>query len=120
MRDMVKAIAAYDSPLWHTAGLAGSATSSRGPLHAVHDHSSPEASGTAATLGFDRSITLPDATDDDIGASSAEAALPLAVLNSAGNKRIHWASTETADAFSGHIEGALRAGLAPARSIQDL
>lgn len=29
--------------------------------------------------------------------------------------RIHWASTETADAFAGHIEGALRAGLRAAR-----
>jgi len=120
MSDMVKAIAVYDSPVWHTAGLAGSAISYRGPFHEFHDHSGPDASGTAAIFGFARSITLPDATDDDIGASSAEAALPLAVLNSAGNKRIHWASTETADAFSGHIEGALRAGLAPARSIQDL
>lgn len=98
MSDMVKAIAVYDSPVWHTAGLAGSAISYRGPFHEFHDHSGPDASGTAAIFGFARSITLPDATDDDIGAStgasSAKAALPLAVLNNAGNKRIHWASTK--------------------------
>lgn len=31
--------------------------------------------------------------------------------------RIHWASTETADAFNGHIEGAIRAGLAAAQGL---
>lgn len=31
--------------------------------------------------------------------------------------RIHWASTETADAFGGHIEGAIRAGIRAARAI---
>jgi monoamine oxidase len=33
--------------------------------------------------------------------------------------RLHWASTETADAFAGHIEGALRAGLRAARQTLD-
>ncbi|UYQ79112.1 FAD-dependent oxidoreductase [Glutamicibacter sp. JL.03c] len=31
---------------------------------------------------------------------------------------IHWASTETATAFAGHLEGALRAGLRAAETIQ--
>lgn len=31
--------------------------------------------------------------------------------------RIHWASTETAEAYAGHIEGAIRAGLAAASAV---
>src|SRR5699024_2905428 len=95
---MVKAIAVYDASVWHATGLAGSAISYRGPFQEFHDHSGPDASGTAAIFGFARSITLPDATDVDIGASTgarrAKAVLPLAVLNNAGYKRIHWASTK--------------------------
>jgi monoamine oxidase len=34
--------------------------------------------------------------------------------------RIHWASTEVADAYAGHIEGALRAGFAAARRISEM
>src|SRR5699024_10973813 len=113
MSDMVKAIAVYDSPVWHTAGVAGSAISYRGPFHEFHDHSGPDASGTAAVYCVVRSETLLDATDDVIGASCAEAALPLTEQTSAGNKRIDWGLTETADASSGHIERALRAGRAP-------
>lgn len=52
------------------------------------------------------------------GVGSVGTSPPLTVLDTPGDKRIRWASTETADAFSGHIEGALRAGLAAARGIQ--
>ena len=31
--------------------------------------------------------------------------------------RVHWASTETATAYAGHVEGAIRAGLAAARAV---
>jgi monoamine oxidase len=38
-----------------------------------------------------------------------------------GNDRIHWASTETATEFAGHIEGAIRAGeSAAARVLEHL
>lgn len=33
--------------------------------------------------------------------------------------RIHWASTETATAYAGHLEGAVRAGAAAARRIEE-
>lgn len=49
------------------------------------------------------------------GAGRAETAPNPAGLKSTG--RIQWASTETAGAFSGHIEGAIRAGLAAARGL---
>lgn len=32
--------------------------------------------------------------------------------------RVHWASTETATAFAGHMEGAIRAGLAAAQAVR--
>jgi monoamine oxidase len=35
-----------------------------------------------------------------------------------GNGRIHWASTETASAYAGHIEGAIRAGTDAARNVE--
>ena len=34
--------------------------------------------------------------------------------------RLHWASTETAPAYAGHVEGAIRAGLQAARAILQL
>lgn len=40
------------------------------------------------------------------------------VFQQAVHGSIHWASTETATAYAGHIEGALHAGLAAARRIQ--
>lgn len=40
-----------------------------------------------------------------------------AVFQDAVHDRIRWASTETATAYAGHIEGALRAGLAAARAV---
>jgi len=36
-----------------------------------------------------------------------------------GDGRLHWASTETADAYAGHIEGAIRAGLGAAGRVED-
>jgi len=34
--------------------------------------------------------------------------------------RLHWASTETAPAYAGHVEGAIRAGLHAAEGIDRL
>jgi monoamine oxidase len=39
------------------------------------------------------------------------------IFQSPVHGRIHWASTETATAYSGHIEGAIRAGLSSANRI---
>ncbi|RBP62559.1 monoamine oxidase [Brevibacterium sanguinis] len=39
------------------------------------------------------------------------------ILHRPSHGRIHWASTETADAFAGHLEGAIRAGIRAARAI---
>ena len=36
----------------------------------------------------------------------------------AAGGRIHWASTETDDAYAGHVEGALRAGMRAARAVE--
>lgn len=49
------------------------------------------------------------------GSGRAETTPNPAALKSTG--RIRWASTETADAFNGHIEGAIRAGLAAAQEL---
>ena len=32
--------------------------------------------------------------------------------------RLHWASTETATAYAGHVEGAIRAGVQAARQVE--
>ncbi len=42
-----------------------------------------------------------------------------AAFQHAVHGRIHWASTETSTAYAGHIEGALRAGLAAARRSEE-
>lgn len=36
-----------------------------------------------------------------------------------GDGRIHWASTETATAYAGHVEGAIRAGAQAARQVEN-
>ncbi|MFG3420945.1 FAD-dependent oxidoreductase [Micromonospora sp. NPDC048063] len=40
-----------------------------------------------------------------------------AVFQQPVHDRVHWASTETATAYAGHIEGAVRAGLSAAKTI---
>lgn len=41
-------------------------------------------------------------------------------MNMTPDSRLHWASTETADAFGGHMEGAIRAGKRAARTVLSL
>lgn len=58
--------------------------------------------------------------DSLVEANAAKAsAAAQSDFSQAVSGRLHWASTETADAFAGHIEGALRAGLRAARQILD-
>lgn len=49
------------------------------------------------------------------GASSSS--FGAEIFQRAVHERVHWASTETAPAFAGHLEGALRAGLTVASTI---
>lgn len=51
MADAVKCMVVYDSPFWRDAGLSGSAFSTVGPLHEVHDASTDDGS-VAALWGF--------------------------------------------------------------------
>jgi monoamine oxidase len=48
MADAVKCVAVYESPFWRAGGWSGSAFSHAGPLHEVHDATTPD--GAVAAL----------------------------------------------------------------------
>lgn len=141
MGQAIKVVAAYDTPFWRTAGLAGAAMSRSGPLQEIHDMSGLD--GTPAALfGFAHTSTMRPGFEDDVrrqlvrlfGEPAGEprsitvhdwsrdrwTVPPGAADNgnyglfghnvfqrSAMGDRLHWASTETASACAGHVEGAL-------------
>lgn len=147
MSGTVKAVAVYDHPFWHAAGLAGAVMSHLGPFREIHDHSGPGGS-PAALFGFATAASLGGSTLADAGAAFVRqlvrlfgpgAATPQRVdvadwsrerwtapaaggpqstagfghpvFQEAVHGRIHWAGTETAPRFAGHLEGAVRAGV---------
>jgi monoamine oxidase len=89
MAGQAKALALYDRPFWHEAGLSGSAFSQAGPLGELHDASLPGAA-EAALFGFftwppalraARRGALPEVVARQLGMLfGAEAARPREVI----------------------------------------
>ena len=150
MAGCVKTIVRFSTPFWRTAGLSGSAFSSRGPMSEVHDHCGPDGS-PAALLGFSsRAPTKAEVVAQLARLFGADAASPLEitsydwsadaftavppgappqrlgmgsrVFSSAGamGGRLLWTSTETAATHAGHIEGALVAAERTVEAVKAL
>jgi len=126
MATTVKAVAVYEEPFWRGAALAGSAISYAGPFREFDDHSGP--GGTPAAL-FGPAAAGPHAVHA-LDWSRERYTMPRAprwshlasgfgspVFQQPMEGRVHFASAETATAYAGHIEEAIRAGLDTAARV---
>ncbi|WP_211762552.1 flavin monoamine oxidase family protein [Kutzneria sp. CA-103260] len=141
MGAVTKVVVRYAEPFWREQGLAGAAISMVGPLREIHDMSGPggnpaalfgfavgEVSAQAAVAQLVRlygnraaspeQVHIQDwsrepwTSPPDVHARADYSWFghPL-YTRPAADGRLHWASTETATAFAGHVEGALAASV---------
>ena len=151
-----KAVAAYETPFWRTAGRSGQALSDTGPVFITFDvsppgdgpgillgfvdarafdHLSAEQRRTQALSGFAalfgaaarQPVDYLDFSwgDESFSPGGPTAAVPPGSWTSVGRRLrepvgpIFWAGTETADQWTGFLDGAVRSGRRAAAEVTD-